>query len=95
VVAPSKPLKPIMSMPVRWWSDIDQGVRYILIEEPITAAASKLRKELKKKANKDEKREMLKFRDRDLEALRKAASILYPIKLSIKELEGISYYYGN
>lgn len=93
-VKPSnKPLKVKISMPVRWWSDVDQNTRYILIEEPIMEAQSKIRKDLKKKANKEEKREMLKFRERDLEALRKAVPILYPVKLAIKELEGNIYLY--
>jgi hypothetical protein len=90
LTASKKPLKLIISMIVRWWSDIDQNTRFILLEEPLASAISKLRKELKKKGGekKQAKREMLKILDRDMDALRKAVPILYPIKLAIKELEG-------
>jgi hypothetical protein len=83
-----KPLKVVIAMEVRWWSDIDQDTRYILLEEFIKPSLKSIRDEMKKKADKAEKREMLKISDRDMDTLRKMVPILYPVKKAIKELEG-------
>jgi hypothetical protein len=82
-----KPLKFKISMPVRWWSDIDEVTRFILLEEVGSEAISRVRKDLKKKGKLD-KRDMLKLPDRDREALRRSVSALFPVKVCIKELEG-------
>jgi hypothetical protein len=83
----TKPLKYKISMPVRWWSDIDETTRFVLLEECGDEAISRVRKDLKKKGKMD-KRDMLKLPDRDKEALRRSVPVLYPIKVCIKELEG-------
>lgn len=87
VPASTKPLKYKISMPVRWWSDIDETTRFVLLEECGDEAISRVRKDLKKKGKMD-KRDMLKLPDRDKEALRRSVPVLYPIKVCIKELEG-------
>jgi hypothetical protein len=81
-------------MPVRWWSDIDQDTRFVLLEESFKAAASIVRQKLKKKGGEKNlaKRALLKFPDRDWEAMRNSVPILYPIKIAIKELEGANYF---
>lgn len=87
VPIPTKPLKPLLGVATRWWSEIDENIRWILLEEPWLDAIATVRRNLKKK-NKIAKAALLKFKERDLEALKKMVSILHPFKDAIKELEG-------
>lgn len=92
VTKPKRTLKPILSVPVRWWSQIDENVRFILLEEAFVAAIALVRADLKKRGKK-EKADLVKIKERDLLALRKMAAVTFPIKSAIKELEGTSTFY--
>jgi hypothetical protein len=83
----NKPLKPILSMPVRWWSDIDENTRFALQVECYEEALPRVRRELRKKG-KAAKADALEFDERELTHLTRLPGYLYPVKLAIKELEG-------
>lgn len=87
----NKPLKPILSMLVRWWTDIDENVRFSLSSECYAEALPRIQRELRKKG-KNQKAEKLEFDEREMTHLSRVASYLYPIKLSIQELEGTSFF---
>lgn len=88
----NKPLRPILSMPVRWWSGVDENVRFSLQVECYEEAIPRVQRELRRKS-KHAKAEALDCEERDLAHLVRLPPYLYPIKLAIKELEGPFIYY--